>query len=408
MLGVIGLVATVMVSCNKDEGPDSVTVVSVTTTGGVALDGATATEDVALDQGVVITFSRAIDETTATTTTVTLASGSSNVGIAVSVSEAVVTITPENDLSAGTNYTLSLSGVKAKDGGILSSFSPLTFKTNGRASVEPPHASDEVAYWNFDGNTDDAVNGFDANEAIDLTYGTDRFGFEGFAAKFNGTSTIVEVPEATDLVETADFTLSFWVKPNSENKTSGHFVMGLGGVKGFQFEIAGNYANCKLAAQYDFGDGTSGGEDLWCDATGNLGWQGWTFSKDYTAVGGFETVIKDKWVHIICTYNSTTLVGSMYVNGELAKSQDFDNWPDGDKKRGVVGLTWAGESPDYVGNLAFGFITDRSSTAFDGEPWGNYESADSNHFKGMLDDVRIFHAAFSAENATALYNAEKP
>ena len=32
----------------------------------------------------------------------------------------------------------------------------------------------------------------------------------------------------------------------------------------------------------------------------------------------------------------------------------------------------------------------------------------SNHFKGMLDDVRIFHVALTETEVQLLYNSEKP
>jgi hypothetical protein len=45
---------------------------------------------------------------------------------------------------------------------------------------------------------------------------------------------------------------------------------------------------------------------------------------------------------------------------------------------------------------------------WDAESWGGYNFPTSNHFKGTLDEVRIFHKAISAQEVELLYNSEKP
>jgi hypothetical protein len=58
--------------------------------------------------------------------------------------------------------------------------------------------------------------------------------------------------------------------------------------------------------------------------------------------------------------------------------------------------------------LAFGFIQGSENRTVT-DDWANpIGTPDNNHFKGLMDDVRIFHAAFSAADVTTLYNAEKP
>jgi hypothetical protein len=98
----------------------------------------------------------------------------------------------------------------------------------------------------------------------------------------------------------------------------------------------------------------------------------------------------------------------MYINGELMKSQDFDLWPDGDAKRNVKGVAYRGVAPEVENILAFGFIKSIDSQLWATEPWGGYAFPGANHFKGDLDDVRFFNAPFSAADAKALYDAEKP
>ena len=187
--------------------------------------------------------------------------------------------------------------------------------------------------------------------------------------------------------------------------------MGLAAWYGFQFEIAGDYSSCKLAAQYNYGDGTSGSEDLWFNGAAtnstkdNGGWQGWTFCKDLTNSGGVKALFANKWAYITCVYNSSTKVGTMYINGEKMKSQDFNLWPAGDKKLGVTGLKFAGNATNNA--FVFGFIQDKTDPTIT-DSWAAYSDPANNHFKGMLDDVRIFHKPLTDTEIQLMYNSEKP
>ena len=192
---------------------------------------------------------------------------------------------------------------------------------------------------------------------------------------------------------------------------AGHFVMGLGAFKGFQFEIPADYTSCKLAASYALADGMTASEDLWFPGNGqtgaNGGWQGWDFCKDLTASGGVEGLLKDKWAHVVCQYDGAAKAGIMYINGEKMKSFDFDLWPDGDAKRGVTALKYGGVAPEVVNEVAFGFIQSRAGTLWDTEPWGGYDFPTANHFKCQLDDIRIYHKVLTVEKNLLMYNSEK-
>jgi hypothetical protein len=266
----------------------------------------------------------------------------------------------------------------------------------------------QIAYWNFEDNADDQVGNFDpaGGGVIAVTYEASRNAAAGKAATFNGTTTLIRIPNGDQLMNTDDFTLCFWV--NADSTKHGQFVMGLAGWYGMQFEIAGDYTWCKLAAQYDFGDGTSGSEDLWFPGNGqtkdNGGWQGWTFCKDLTNAGGVQALLADKWAQVVCMYNSTTKVGTMYINGEKMKAQDFNLWPDGDPKQGVVGLKYNGNA----GNNTFvlGFIQDNTDPTI-GDGWADYADPNNNHFKGQLDDIRFFHKVLTETEIQLIYNSEK-
>lgn len=410
-LVLMTLVATVFTACEKDD--ETFDLVSLLA-GSADLNGATSATGVDPAASIVATFSTDVDAASANSSNVMVHRDYDDVMIdaAITVSGKTITVDPIDQLGDGTLYHLTLgAGLKGTNGTSFAS-AERTFTTAG--TFVP---AGQIAYWNFDDNTNDQQGGRSASAAVDLTYSTSFNANAGKAATFNGTSTIVEFPNGDELMNTADFSIAFWVYPNSVGHVDaggnpkGHFVFGLGAFFGYQFEVAGDYGWCKLATQYEFADGTTGAEDTWFPGDGktkdNGGWQGWTYCKDLTGSGGVAGLLKDKWAHVVCVYNSSTREGKMYINGELMKAFDFDLWPDGDLKRGVVGLKYGGVAPDVVNEFALGFIQSRAGTLWDGEPWGGYDYTTANHFGGMLDNMRIFHAALTDTEISLMYNSEK-
>lgn len=411
-------------SCKDDDegGPGNVTVVSIVADGtsfenGEAvsrdLNGATSAADVALNSKITITFDKAIDPTTVSNMNASISSTTTgDVDADVSVSGMMMTITPTEDLQRGTLYTLDVSGVSATDGGTLAPISR-SFTTEGRAPVVVP--ASQIAYWTFDGTADDATGDYPADKVLALNYGEDRFGQGNSTAVFDGDETIIEIPNAERLMGNNDITISFWMKTNSEDHVdenanpSGHFVMGLGAFFGFQFEIPADFGFAKLAMSYQQEDGTPFSEDLFFPGTPLTedSWQGWEFHADLTGSGGVEGLIRDQWVHVLCTYDAEEKKGLMYINGMLMKSQDFDLWPMGDPKATTTGVVYQGTEVDVESTLAFGFIKSSDSPIFADTPWGDYYKPTANHFKGSLDDVRIFSESLDAGEVMDLYNAER-
>lgn len=408
--------AMVFMSCSEDDEPGALTLVSISASGTdvlsgepkeVDLNGATAASGVPIDLVITVTFSKDVDEATVSATTVSIGDVSTN----VAVDGAVVTITPTEELARGTDYTLTVGTIAATDGGEFIAVSR-PFSTGGVAEVTPPNAADQVAYWKFDGDDTDELGAFDADNRTNITYVTDRFGQSESTASFDGDASMIEVPGGDALMDSDDFTLSFWIKSdgsdvNDNDETRGQFVMGLAAWHGFQFEIFGNYGGCKLASTYLLDDDTYGVQDLWWSTNGNLGWQGWTYDQDVSAAGGLAAIIKDKWSHFVVSYDATSKIGAIYINGVLRKSQDFTLYGEGHALYRAVGVGYNGnEAP---GNkLAFGFIQGSENRTVT-DDWANPTfSEDNNFFKGQMDDVRIFHASFTADQVTELYNAEKP
>jgi len=307
------------------------------------------------------------------------------------------------------------------DEGTLTSVSR-TFTTEGRAPVVVPQAENMLAYFSFNGTADSEDGAYAADRETDVTYGTDRYGIGGSTASFNGNTSVITVPNGDDFIAGDSYTMSFWVKTNSNDHLNqngdpqGHFVLGCGGFSGYQFEINANgdneYPSCKFANGYYIDDVTFTAEDAFFAGDGkaadNGGWQGWDFQADLTGSGGVNAILKDQWVHVVTLYDAPTKTHRMFFNGELMKGHDFNLWPDGDPKRDIAGVAFSEPAKNEVTTeLTFGFTHGPTSTRWSDTEFGDYNKPTSKHFKGDLDDVRFFSVAFSADDVKALYDAEK-
>ncbi|MEI6574940.1 MAG: LamG-like jellyroll fold domain-containing protein [Bacteroidota bacterium] len=395
-------------SCKKD---------STTTTfglqkllcGNIDLNGATAPNNIPAKPTIDAYFNNTIDAATATSTNITLVRDYDNAVVActITVNGSIISLVPNETMATGALHKLTFStGLKSAGGSSLGAAIVRTFSTDGFFAP-----SGMVAYWKFEDDTKDALGTFNSSAAIDITYVAGRKAAAGKALNFNGTSSIVEIPNG-DQLESPNFSLSFWVKVDTSSHPQGNFVIGLGAYYGFQFEIGGN--NCKLAASYTYqggGDTTFSTDNFWNGdgkTKDNGGYQGFTVNKDMTTTGGVNSLFQQKWAHVVCTYDVASKVGSIYINGEIVKAQDFNLWPITDKQIKCTGMKYGGHTPDVVNELAFGFIQSRAGTMWDTEPWGGYALPGANHFKGQLDDIRIFNKAVSAAEVQLMYDSEKP
>jgi hypothetical protein len=398
------------VSCSKDEDDKVTFALSSLKAGSIDLNGATSPNNVPTDPTIVATFNMSVKASTANSTNITMTRDYDDTAIAltITVSGSSITIVPIESLGNGALFELKMTGIQSTDDQSLAAITR-AFTTDG--SFLPVG---QIAYWSFEENANDVVGAWDPTAAgiVDITYADGRNAAAGKAASFNGTTSIIEIPNGDLLMETADFTLSFWAK--ADDIGHGHFIVGLGAFYGFQFELAADFKWCKMPVQYDYGDGTSGtGGDLQYNGDGltldNGGWKGTTFSKPDDAL---DATLKEKWFHITYVYNSVSKERSMFLNGELVKTQDHDLWFDDNNEpmpeTGIVGLKYAGVAPEVLNELAFGFVQSRGGTLWDSEPWGGYDLPGANHFGGLLDDVRIFHKPLTAQEIELMYESEKP
>ena len=418
ILSILMMMAAVFVidSCKKSNpAPINLGTLMV---GTIDLNGATAPSNVPVNPTITATFSTDVDVATATTSNVTLTEDYDAVSIPLTVTASgkVVTITPIASLANGALYKLAITaGLKASDGQVLT---PINRSFTTLGSFLP---AGMVAYWNFDGNANDQTGNYSAAAAgiTGISYVTGRNTASGQAASFNGTTSLIEIPNGDVLENSADFSLSFWMKDDTTAKRD-QFVLGLSAWFGFQFEYnSNNYINtgnpnrsqigqCKLAAQYSLSDGTSGSQDLWLDGVGdtkdNGGWMGWTFSKNLIANSGtgVNGLLAQKWAHIVCTYDHTTKLATMYINGQKMKEQDYNLYIAPNNMHLATGLKFAGTPANK--SLVFGFIQDKVSPTLP-DAWADYTIPANNHFKGLLDDVAIYHTVLTPTLITLMYNS---
>lgn len=411
IITAMAMMAVLFQSCGTDSGPEDLNIESMTV-GGKDLNSAQSPEDVPADASIEVTFSSNVQTATATEANITLIQdyNDEQIPLDITVNGATVTITPQENLGSGALYQLTLtSGLLNEDDQPLAN-TTRSFTTAG--TFAPPGM---VANWTFEDTADDVTGNYPADAEVDIAYEASRNDEAGMAATFNGNTSIIEIPNADALVNTDDFTISFWVKTDSQGHVNengdptGHFVLGLGAQYGIQYEMFGNYEGAKFAISYDLGDGSTASEDMWFPANAtdanSGGWQGWDYARSISPEEMVD-MLKDTWLHVTYTYNSMEKKASLYYNGELMKTFDFDLWPEGDAKRNVVGMKYGGSTPDVVNDLAFGFVHSREGTQWDSEPWGNYDSPTSQHFQGQLDDVKFYHKTLTETEIQLMYDSE--
>jgi hypothetical protein len=391
--------------CKKDKGASDLSLVSVKV-GTIDLNGAVSPSNVPANPVITATFNTNVDQTTATNANITLTRDydQANIPLTISVAGAIVTITPTaGAIGSGALFKLTVTtAVKGTGNLLLTAELSRTFTTVG--TFVP---TGQTAHWSFENNAVDSVGGLNPNAAIGITYVASRKASAGMAASFNGTTSIIEIPNA-DVLESLDFTLALWVKIDSNAHPQQHFILGLGAFYGFQFQFDGG--DIKMGASYKTSTDTVG-QDLIFNGNGktkeNGGFMGFTYCKDLTASGGVGSYFYNSWAHVVCTYEVATKVGSMYIDGKLMFQQDFNLYI-GQTLTTAEGMAYHGKLPDVKNDLAFGFIKSRAGSLWSDQSWGGYSFPGANHFKGLLDDVRIFNRALTSAEVGLMYNSEKP
>jgi hypothetical protein len=374
------------------------------------LKGTTQATNIPLNASIVVVFDQKIDTTKNNLSSISIKANGVNVPSKMTADGSTVTIKPNANLTTGTDETVSIAPAFKGTNGAGTTATDITFKTFGHATIVPPQPTNQLSYFSFSGNMNDEVGTHTppTSAVKDLTFSTDRFGFAGMTGDFNGSTSLVEIPSGEQYVANNSFTFSFWVKANSTK--NGQFVLGLAGWDGFYMELASDWTWLRFTNQFAEAGGVSSVEDNFFYGTGvtgaNGGWQGWTFQATTpNSVGA--TYFQDKWAHVVSTYDATTKLATLYINGDKVKEQDFNLWASTSPERTITGVTFAGNLTGGGNVLALGFIQGSENRVIT-DSWADPSNLYSEHFQGQMDDIRIFKVALTATEITALYTAEKP
>ena len=207
-----------------------------------------------------------------------------------------------------------------------------------------------VGYWPFCGNANDESGNGNNGTVTGATLTSDRTGNANAAYDFNGSSSLIEIPDTNKFNFSRDFTISSWV--NAINF-------------GTQRSIVTKYKMLDDAFSFDIKNGklslqTASSPANWITATSN------------------QNLQSNTWYHLVGIKDYTNRLFKLYVNGELIFIQTCN---DTTSRSGA--------------NLIF----------------GNYKNNALNPsvvFSGKLDDIAIYNRALSTTEVQNLYNASAP
>lgn len=205
-----------------------------------------------------------------------------------------------------------------------------------------------VAYFPFNGNADDESGNGHNGTVNGAVLSTDRFGNANKAFSFDGINDYISIAPSSLVDKDTAVTLSFWLKRGISDDYGIPIHTGNQGCINTQIKNDSVIVAISTNSNYD---GSAPTEFV----------IKWTYIK------------QSQWNHIIYTYNGTKL--KLYINGELKKEAFAE------------GNIWSPQS-SY---LAFGVYY------LFGTPHHGY-------YKGILDDVRLYHNALNLEEIKALYH----
>ena len=210
-----------------------------------------------------------------------------------------------------------------------------------------------VGYWSFNEGTGSYAgdSSGNRNQGTLVSGPTWVDGKRGKALNFDGVNDYVNAGDNTSLRITNSFTISAWVK--TDQNTSGlNVVAKYNGTNGYFFGMTGTAPAGRM-----FGGVTTAGVITR------------RFTNTVLAVG--------RWYHIVTVYNASAATESMYVDGIL------DNG------------TQSGTPPSSVPSTA-GMNFEIGSRTNGIELWD-----------GLIDEVRIYNRALSAQEVLQLYNSSR-
>jgi len=218
----------------------------------------------------------------------------------------------------------------------------------------PMHNAGLVGYWSMDEGV--GIDVFDRSGNVNhgTTTGMDNFnwvsGQHGGALEFDGSDDYVDLPIVSTLEPTL-VTLSVWARGDKTNNTFALIVADDGSVDDYGIHIKDSGSTRRIKYQINASGGIT--------------------SVNHSFDNG-DNIMSDQWNHYALTYDG--VVSTLYFNGASINSDTT-----------------------ATGNILYPNVI-KIAIARDAD----------NYFGGLIDEVRIYNRALSADEVQRLYNLGRP
>ena len=259
----------------------------------------------------------------------------------------------------------------------------------GYISSDAVASANLIAYWPFDGNSNDAKGGLTATSVgVSYTTGIRGQAYQGTTGSYDSLG----LPASNSFSSLTSYSFSVWYKLPAQQPSGDpggvFFLSGLANQAEMIYEVEHNYSPTGGADSIRIHHGFT---DL-----GSPAYQGFTMES-------YDTTAFNSWVHWVTTYDGTSSTWTVYENGiAIGNSSAFSSgmyinpthlWTDGTMTTPLGNISFAPDPPKYIiiGTWPSGLYGVSSSLGANGS------------FIGSLDELRIFNKALSASEVNGLY-----
>jgi hypothetical protein len=264
---------------------------------------------------------------------------------------------------------------------------------DGFNSSDDVASSNLVAHWPLDGDGKEKKSGVAPSKTTNATFVT---GAKGQGVKLN--KGFLDYPSIPALdITTGSITLSTWAKLSNTKQTAGgaSHISPIFTITGGPNNNIGNLSlfgnthelttsdsiQIKAEFHFDKGDGTEFGGDA-INMIRQEPWMDGTHNWDANKIGG-------KWAHIVYTYDGSTAINKIYVNGVKINNGAWESRNGGSPlamkffkpNRPVIGATFS--------------VADGTNA----EVW-------NSALIGEVDEVRVYNKSLTVAEIGALYKLE--
>ncbi|HMG82071.1 MAG TPA: LamG domain-containing protein [Ferruginibacter sp.] len=275
--------------------------------------------------------------------------------------------------------TISITSCKKSSSG------PTVTLIGGYASSDSVASGNLIAYWPFDGNTNDVKGGLTATASAGITYNAS--GVRGQAYQGDTTSYATFTPGAS-FSNIGSYSFSVWYnEPSQSTKSQGLFF------------LSGSTTLNELLFEIEPFTPVSGDSVRIHTGLNDLA----SPSFQQFVMESFDTAAIGKWVHLVVTYDGGTSVYTVYQDATptLTGGSGFTPTPvtpnplytDGTKATGLGQIGFTSDPPHTI------YIGTWPPTLFGVSP----SLGASGGFTGQMDELRIYNKALSTSEVAGLY-----